>query len=174
MPKSPSNRWHAMALTICNWQTREEHEQIPEHVKDDESLAEGDQVVQRGVNQMAALRGDQILRQKIHHQIADPGRQKLQVGERGIVQPGKAEIAVIDGRSFHLGLLGMIRVRREKLFFSLYTFPEKRQGGNRHAWKAAFFLPESMDNRSALCYIPSLPLTESAPQKKDNVLSGNI
>ena len=22
MPKSPSNRWHAMALTICNWQTR--------------------------------------------------------------------------------------------------------------------------------------------------------
>ena len=58
-------------------QQRKHDQEIPEYVRDQEPLAEGNQIVDPAVDNMAAFRGNQVLRQKIHDKVADPAAQKL-------------------------------------------------------------------------------------------------
>ena len=58
-------------------QQRKHDQKIPEYIGNEKPLAEGDPIVDPAVDHMAAFRGNQILRQKIHNKVPDPAAQKL-------------------------------------------------------------------------------------------------
>ena len=78
-----------------------EDEEIPAHIEDHEELVKGDQIIQRAVDGMAALRRDQVFGDKIQSKVDNPAAQQLQMGKARLVQPLQGKAAVIIRLFFH-------------------------------------------------------------------------
>ena len=80
----------------------EEDQGEPGHVENGEVLAEGDQIIQKDMDDGTVFRRDQVFRQEIHQKIPDPAQGQQDMPEPGFAQSLQRKTAVVNGLLHHI------------------------------------------------------------------------